>query len=96
MRVTTIEATERQTTRGEVTTIKEFTVEQTKYAYCREHTTQIQMSGLNVYVDNNGPLDWALKVKGCVQIVVLVSLRKHIIWAEYNSSIAGNTGEQRK
>lgn len=93
-RVCTVNSTERQTTKGEVPTIEELTIKETKDAYCCGVSTQVGLSRSAFQTDRSGCLDWTSKIDVCLPKVVPVSLRELVFCSEHYPPIAAHTGKR--
>lgn len=74
--------------------MKEFTVEQTKKAYCHEATTQVGARLSEFHVNYDGLLIVTSKIECCLQRVVPVSFKERILHTEHHRPIAGHPGER--
>lgn len=94
-RVSAVQPTKRLNTKGEIRTIKEFIGDETKDAYCPKATTQDGVSGSKSHGDYHQLFVHTSKINGCLQKVVLVSLRESILRTESYARIAGHPAERR-
>lgn len=93
-RVSTVQVTERQKMIGKVATIEEFTIEQTKEAYCCKATTPVGMCDSEFYVYHNRILFRTSKIDDCLHKAVPVPLKKRILFAEHYPPIFGHPDER--